>query len=831
MRLLFVFSFSLFLMLGCDSDPAPGGETRANTNTNGNSGMGNSNGSNENSNGGNENSNSNNMPQDPVCTGMVESGVTCNVCDPLPSVSSGRCEVSLGTSGKILIRGDVLSAGEIFESGTVLVDANGVIECVGCDCPTEEATVVTCPGAVISPGLIDAETRADWGNSEVLDIASPRYKNRNQWRFGLDGKSDLEAPSDTSDEARALAQLRQLVAGVTAAVDPSVLVDSGAIRSLNSQNETHGLAGLNIDYETFPFGATSNNFESGCMNYNSLPDPVPESVEVYMSRVAGGIDATSRNEWICMSTDAGVEVVDARTVLVGAQALNAADWSQVGLVGAMPTWSPRSDIQTFGMTTQVTALRAQGIPFVLSTYFAPLGSRDLLSELQCADSYNTTYLGGTLSDFELWLAATWHPASAVGAGDQIGVLLPGFRGDIAIFAGPERYHAAVVGAAQQDVVGVFVDAEIRAGDADLVTALRADCEVSSECATDRAVCAAALTGFTTAELELQLGVETPPLYYCVDAPREGTCTPSREAEYTGGITNEDQDGDGVLNAEDNCPAVFNPVRPLEAPDQLDSDSDGVGDACDECPNDPLGLCVRRNPLDRDDDLVLDWEDNCPRVTNGDQNDIDEDGIGDACDVCASPNPGNGPCSTTIYDVRTGIFPNGSQVIVSGVVTAVNDDYFYIQVDPLSPDHVGADFSALEVFYNDQVAFRPEVADRVTVAGQTDDPFGPIGLGSVSSVTVDGQGLPLVPAVTTPALIVGDGEKRDAFEYLLLTIGDVQVSAVDSSLLSFTDGFETRGFFFLPMASVNDTFTSYTGIKQERFSTTRVEPRDPVDVVP
>ncbi|MEO0814986.1 MAG: hypothetical protein AAFY60_19155, partial [Myxococcota bacterium] len=158
MRLLFVFSFSLFLMLGCDSDPAPGGETRANTNTNGNSGMGNSNGSNENSNGGNENSNSNNMPQDPVCTGMVDSGVTCNVCDPLPSVSSGRCEVSLGTSGKILIRGDVLSAGEIFESGTVLVDANGVIECVGCDCPTEEATVVTCPGAVISPGLIDAES-------------------------------------------------------------------------------------------------------------------------------------------------------------------------------------------------------------------------------------------------------------------------------------------------------------------------------------------------------------------------------------------------------------------------------------------------------------------------------------------------------------------------------------------------------------------------------------------------------------------------------------------------------------------------------------------------
>lgn len=38
-------------------------------------------------------------------------------------------------------------------------------------------------------------------------------------------------------------------------------------------------------------------------------------------------------------------------------------------------------------------------------------------------------------------------------------------------------------------------------------------------------------------------------------------------------TAADKDGDGILDAEDNCPAAYNP-------DQTDSDGDGRGDACD-----------------------------------------------------------------------------------------------------------------------------------------------------------------------------------------------------------------------------------------------------------
>jgi hypothetical protein len=77
----------------------------------------------------------------------------------------------------------------------------------------------------------------------------------------------------------------------------------------------------------------------------------------------------------------------------------------------------------------------------------------------------------------------------------------------------------------------------------------------------------------------------------------------------------DEDEDGVLDDQDNCPDVPNE-------DQLDTDGDGDGDACDESPNGD----------DEDGDGVLDDQDNCPDVPNEDQLDTDGNGVGDECDT-------------------------------------------------------------------------------------------------------------------------------------------------------------------------------------------------------
>lgn len=92
----------------------------------------------------------------------------------------------------------------------------------------------------------------------------------------------------------------------------------------------------------------------------------------------------------------------------------------------------------------------------------------------------------------------------------------------------------------------------------------------------------------------------------------------------------DQDHDDINNTDDNCAHHQNA-------DQSDLDDDGIGDACDDCP---------MSGQDQDGDGHQDGCDNCPAIFNpepdqslpwehpgGPVSDYDSDGLGNACDAC------------------------------------------------------------------------------------------------------------------------------------------------------------------------------------------------------
>jgi ELWxxDGT repeat protein len=116
----------------------------------------------------------------------------------------------------------------------------------------------------------------------------------------------------------------------------------------------------------------------------------------------------------------------------------------------------------------------------------------------------------------------------------------------------------------------------------------------------------------------------------------------------------DADGDGVADADDQCPntPVGATIDAMGCEVIVDADGDGVADSDDQCPNTPAGTTVDVTGCevaDADGDGVADSDDQCPNTPAGEtvdangcsssQTDTDGDGIVDANDLCANTPAG------------------------------------------------------------------------------------------------------------------------------------------------------------------------------------------------
>ncbi|RKH54821.1 amidohydrolase family protein [Corallococcus llansteffanensis] len=780
----------------------------------------------------------------------------CWAKPPAALPDGATCAVTkAGTAGK-LFTGTVLTDGETFVGGQVLVDAQGIIQCAACDCANAtgaaEATQVLCPTGVISPGLINPHDHITYPGSPTASTSSERYEHRHDWRVGANKHTRINNPANAKADAILWSELRQVMAGTTSIAGAGG--QKGLLRNLdvggtNGIAQQEGLAEGYADSDTFPLGDSSGTtLTEGC-SYSSFPvsATLVSRTSAYLPHIAEGIATTALNEFRCLSTGSG-NVLFPRAAIIHGVGLTAREISEMAAHGTALVWSPRSNVSLYGDTAMVTTFKTLGVPIALGTDWIRSGSMNILRELRCADHLNTTRYAKTFTDEELWRMVTSNAADLVDVAEKVGRIAPGKVADLAIYrlgAYQDSPHRAVIAADPQDVVLTMRGGKPLYGDQGLVDGLKGTdtCDALDVCGTQKAAC---LKSEITRDLAtFQGSTDTKnlyPLFACGAPANEPSCEPKRSAVgtafpvaavndstvYTGVAATGDSDADGIPAASDNCPIIFNPVRPLDNGRQLDTDGDGAGDACDPCPleagttacvafrgedddrdgvatwrdNCPFvsnadqkdtdadgkgdacdgcpaeaGTCSTPDPSDFDYDNVLTPRDNCPLVANADQKDTDADGVGDACDACPVANPDGTACALTVYDVKTTpTFGNtslvGAKVVVDDVVvTGVDvksDKGYWVQV-ARPPAGRGVENSGLFIF-----AAKADVAvgDNLKLEGTLKDYFGLLELIDVTVTKHSaGNALPAPVVVRTEAIRTG-GPQAKALEGTLVEVRDV-----------------------------------------------------------
>ncbi len=752
-------------------------------------------------------------------------------CGPVPAATSGVCDVTAGTTAAVWLRGTVLEPFAVLEGGSVLIDADGTIACVGCDCSDHpaaaEAHKVDCAEGVISPGLINAHDHITFGESAPLPHPSVAYDHQHGWRRGTNQLSASSNPSGL--DGTRWTELRQAMAGTTSISGTGIA--AGMLRNADRADDGDLTV---VTFQTFPLGDSDAKYRPDCTWAYSHDTWTVANLPAWIGHVGIGVDARAAEEFRCLSSEVGdaEDLAQPSAAFAHAIGLDAVAYGQMATDEVELIWSPRSDLFLYGHTADVRTFTTLGGTLALGTDWTYTGSANVVRELACVDQFDRVHLDDAFTDADTWRMATLNAAKALGSPHRIGALVEGLLGDVAVFDGSARtHHRAVIEAGYEDVALVLRSGLPLVGETDTVTSMEHDCEVVDVCGTSQAVCVEREFGASYADLAERVEGAYP-AFFCGVPLGEPDCVPARPGEFTGVSEAGDADGDGVPDGDDLCPAVFDPARPVDEGSQRDADGDGKGDACDPT---PVGT-------DLDGDGAPNEDDVCPVDEDAAQLDADADGKGDVCDACPDlPNPDSvcGGVPMTISETWTA--DEEGLVLVEGVVVASKDYAMFgdrggvALQDPTVVDGVRAGVWVL--IYGPTglaVGDRARVEGRIVVDRSEERWVGE------ALVTRLGTGTAPAPIVLTPAqAAAGD------YDGVLATVtGTVSATTYDctedDNFCDETEQWEIGGptgvlvddRLYLGSdwaATVGDV--PVTGILSKRFGRTRIQPRTDADFGP
>jgi hypothetical protein len=235
-------------------------------------------------------------------------------------------------------------------------------------------------------------------------------------------------------EMERYAEIKAMVGGATSVVGSFSPTDNDPHRN----DCDKGLA-RNLDFAS---GLYSQNVNQEPLRYEVFPFELPSTqaqavrdglasrqLRAFLIHVAEGKDPSASREFRMLKARGflrpGVSVIHG-------VALGAPEFREMSANGVGFVWSPRSNFELYGKTTDVRAAKAAQLTIALAPDWSPTGSSGVLEELHYAFQWNSQQTPKIFEDWELVSMVTTNPTRLAGISDKVGALEPGMIADFIV---------------------------------------------------------------------------------------------------------------------------------------------------------------------------------------------------------------------------------------------------------------------------------------------------------------------------------------------------------------------------------------------------------------
>jgi 5-methylthioadenosine/S-adenosylhomocysteine deaminase len=303
-------------------------------------------------------------------------------------------------SGQSLtLRGTIVTPEAVVADGVIVMNG-ATITSVTPFGPQAAATAIDVQG-VIFPGLIDLHNHLTW-NALPRWTPPHLFADRYEWQETKEYADALATPHADLVKAgyecdlNRYAELKALANGATATVGSiNNACIQGLARNLDFLSEltpNEKVGDEPFRNEIFPLEIhsacgeqavrdTGGTLEACALGVGESTPAAPRAVVAHLGE---GVDAAARREFAMFAAHGylrpGVNIIHG----VG---LRAGQFQQMTAHGVGLIWSPRSNIELYGTTTDVAAAKSAGVMLALAPDWSPSGSTGMLAELAYIDAH------------------------------------------------------------------------------------------------------------------------------------------------------------------------------------------------------------------------------------------------------------------------------------------------------------------------------------------------------------------------------------------------------------------------------------------------------------